>query len=72
MRTPFAYLDAGSASAIVSMILGGVAAIGVALRYRWNQLLVALKIRKPVEERDPEPTTATQPAQVEEERVGIK
>ena len=35
----FAYLDAGSASAIVSMILGGVAAIGVAVRYRWNQLL---------------------------------
>ena len=41
MRTLFAYLDAGSASAIVSMILGGVAALGVALRYRWNQILVA-------------------------------
>jgi hypothetical protein len=50
MRTPFAYLDAGSASAIVSMILGGVAAIGVAVRYRWNQLLRLLKIRKPEQE----------------------
>ena len=46
MRTLFAYLDAGSASAIVSMILGGVAAIGVAVRYRWNQLLRVLRIRK--------------------------
>lgn len=54
MRTLFAYLDAGSASAIVTMILGGVAAIGVAVRYRWNQLLVALKIRKPL---DAEQTT---------------
>lgn len=71
MRTPFAYLDAGSASAIVSMILGGVAAIGVALRYRWNQLLVALKIRKPVEERDPEPSA--QPAsEAEKEPVTTK
>lgn len=53
MGTLFAYLDAGSASAIVSMILGGVAAIGVFVRYRWHQLLVLLKIRKPIEEREP-------------------
>ncbi len=70
MRTPFAYLDAGSASAIVSMILGGVAALGVALRYRWNQVLVALKIRKPLEERDPEP--AAQPEEAEIEPIGSK
>ena len=49
MITIPAYLDAGSASAIISMILGGVAAIGVALRYRWNQILRLLKIRKPEE-----------------------
>ena len=55
MRTLFAYLDAGSASAIVSMILGGVAALGVALRYRWNQFLVFLKIRKPLEDRSRSP-----------------
>jgi hypothetical protein len=70
MRTPFAYLDAGSASAIVSMILGGVAALGVALRYRWNQVLVFLKIRKPIEDREPEP--ATQPTEAEKEPVGTK
>jgi hypothetical protein len=46
MRALFAYLDAGSASAIVSMILGGVAAVGVAVRYRWNQILRVLRIRK--------------------------
>ena len=46
MRTVVAYLDAGSASAIVSMILGGVAAIGVAVRYRWDQLLRFLRIRR--------------------------
>jgi hypothetical protein len=52
MRTPFAYLDAGSASAIVSIVLGGFAALGVAVRYRWNKLLVFLKIRKPLEDDD--------------------
>jgi hypothetical protein len=50
MRPLFAYLDGASASAIVSMILGGVAAIGVALRYRWNQFLRFLHIRKPEDE----------------------
>ena len=68
MRTPFAYLDAGSASAIVSMILGGVAALGVALRYRWNQVLVFLKIRKPIEEREP----VTQSTETEKEPVATK
>jgi hypothetical protein len=63
MRTLFAYLDAGSASAIVSMILGGVAAIGVFLRYRWNQLLVFLHIRKPAEEETPAPQAEAQPAE---------
>ena len=34
---------------------GSVAAIGVAIRYRWNQLLTLLRIRKPQsEEREPE------------------
>ena len=72
MRTLFAYLDAGSASAIVSMILGGVAALGVALRYRWNQLLVFLKIRKPLEEEDatPQPTSAVPAGEAEKEPVG--
>ena len=41
-----AYLDAGSASAIVTLILGGIAGVGVAIKYRWHRLLVFLRIRK--------------------------
>lgn len=48
-----AYLDAGSASAIVTLILGGIAGVGVALKYRWRQLLVALRLRKPAEQDPP-------------------
>jgi hypothetical protein len=62
MRPLFAYLDGASASAIVSMILGGVAAIGVALRYRWNQFLRFLHIRKDEETQAPAtPPTAEAP-----------
>lgn len=46
-RTILAYLDAGSASAIVTMILGGVAGVGVALKLWWRKVLVFLHIRKP-------------------------
>ena len=66
MRAVLAYLDAGSASAIVSMILGGVAAIGVFLRYRWNQFLVFLKIRKPLEDEEPTVTPASPEASADE------
>ena len=48
-----AYLDAGSASAIVTLILGGIAGVGVALRHRWRQLLVALRLRKPADDETP-------------------
>lgn len=48
-RTILAYLDAGSASAIVTMILGGVAGVGVALKLWWRKVLVFLHIRKPEE-----------------------
>ncbi len=53
LRQMLAYLDAGSASAIVTLILGGIAGVGVALKHRWRQLLVTLRIRKPIE--DPQP-----------------
>lgn len=46
LRAMLAYLDAGSASAILTAILGGVAGIGVALKYRWHRILTALRIRK--------------------------
>jgi hypothetical protein len=65
--TIFAYLDAGSASAIVTLILGGVAGIGVALKHRWNQFLVLLHIRKPAEdEQTPPADEPNAPARAEE------
>jgi hypothetical protein len=66
MRILFGYLDAGSASAIVSMILGGAAALGVFLRYRWNQVLRFLKIRKPSEEDTPPSEVEARPVEARE------
>ncbi len=59
-RTILAYLDAGSASAIVTLILGGIAGIGVAFKHRWRQFLVALRIKKPLED-EPQATAGGEP-----------
>jgi hypothetical protein len=50
-----AYIDPGSGSMILQMILGGLAAAAVFLKLFWHRLLVFLRIRKPVE---PSPSTA--------------
>jgi hypothetical protein len=42
----FAYLDPGSSSMIVQMFLGGLAAVGVALKLYWRRFLRFLRIRK--------------------------
>jgi hypothetical protein len=42
-----AYLDPGSGSMILQVILGGLAAAAVFLKMFWHRLLVALRIRKP-------------------------
>ena len=47
----FAYLDPGTGSMLVQLLVGGVAAIGVALKLYWHRLLLLLRIRKP----EPEP-----------------
>jgi len=39
----FAYLDPGTGSMLLQVILGGVAAVGVALKLYWHKLRVALK-----------------------------
>ncbi len=44
--TILAYLDPGSSSMIVQMLLGGVAAAGVALKLYWRRFLRLLRIRK--------------------------
>lgn len=56
--TILAYLDAGSASALITLILGGVAGLGVAFKHRWRQLLVTLHIKKPLEDEQPAAPTA--------------
>lgn len=41
-----AYIDPGSGSMILQMILGGLAAAAVFLKLFWHRLLVFLRIRK--------------------------
>ena len=38
MRTVFAYLDPGTGSMVLQIIVGGVAAVGVAGRYYWQRM----------------------------------
>ncbi len=44
-----AYLDAGSGSLIVQILVGGVAAIAVTAKLYWHRLLTFLRIRRPEE-----------------------
>jgi hypothetical protein len=48
-----AYLDAGSGSMIVQLLLGGAAALIVAVKLWWQRLLRLLRLR-PQEPRDSE------------------
>ena len=41
-----AYLDPGSGSMILQMIVGGVAAAGVALKLYWHKVLRFLRLKK--------------------------
>lgn len=41
----YAYLDPGTGSMILQLVLGGVAGIAVAGRFYWDRLLVMLRIR---------------------------
>ena len=47
LRWTFGYLDAGTGSMIVQLLLGGIAAIAVTVRLWWNRLLRLLRIRRP-------------------------
>ena len=51
----FAYLDPGTGSMLVQLLVGGVAAAGVALKLYWHRILRLLRIRKPEPEPDREP-----------------
>lgn len=50
----FAYLDPGTGSMLVQLLVGGVAAIGVALKLYWHRVLRLLRIRKTEPEPDRE------------------
>ena len=49
----FAYIDPGSGSMIIQLILGGAAAVAVGAKFYWKRLLEALGIRKSSEEQAP-------------------
>jgi hypothetical protein len=44
--SPLGYLDAGSGSMLLQIVLGGVAAIGVTAKMTWRRLLRTLRIRR--------------------------
>jgi hypothetical protein len=41
-----AYIDPGSGSLLLQILLGGVAAVGVTAKLTWRRLLRTLRIRK--------------------------
>lgn len=42
----FAYLDPGSGSMLVQLLVGGVAAVAVSAKLYWHRILTLLRIRK--------------------------
>jgi hypothetical protein len=74
LRTVLAYLDAGSGSMILQLLLGGFAALGVALKMYWNRVLRFLRIRKddPAEEAPVTATEADSPATLASERQKVE
>ena len=54
-----AYLDPGSGSMILQLLVGGLAAVGVGLKMYWQRVLVFLHIRRDDEEPVAEQQDAT-------------
>jgi hypothetical protein len=55
----FAYLDPGTGSMLVQLLVGGLAAAAVALKLYWHRLLRLLRIRRD----EPEPVVRAEPDQ---------
>jgi hypothetical protein len=53
-----AYIDAASGSMLLQIILGGAAAVAVALKMQWRRFLRFLHIRKPEDDAPAEPISA--------------
>lgn len=48
----FAYLDPGTGSMLLQVILGGIAAVGVAIKLYWHKLRVAIGLGRKADEPD--------------------
>ena len=48
----FAYLDPGTGSMLLQVILGGIAAVGVALKLYWHKIRAALGMAKKTDPED--------------------
>jgi hypothetical protein len=48
--TPLPYLDPGSGSMLLQIILGGAAAVGVTAKLTWRKFLRVLRLRKDEDE----------------------
>jgi hypothetical protein len=57
MQTVLAYLDPGSGSMLLQLILGGVAAAGVGLKMTWRRVLRVLHLDRK-QQSDPEAPAA--------------
>ena len=55
MASPFGYIDPGTGSMLLQVIVGGVAAAAVAFKVFWGRLLSFLRIRRRDEGRKPAP-----------------
>jgi hypothetical protein len=53
-RPAYAYLDPGSGSMFVQLLLGGVAGAAVILRLYWNRLLALFGLAKPPSAPEPD------------------
>ena len=53
MMSPVAYIDPGSGSMILQILLGGAAAVAVGAKFYWKRLLSFLRIRKTSEGQAP-------------------
>jgi hypothetical protein len=57
MASPLGYIDPGTGSMLLQVIVGGVAAAAVAFKVFWGRLLSFLRIRR----RDEEPKARSTP-----------
>ena len=60
-----AYLDAGTGSMILQVLLGGVAGLAIAGKLYWHKFLVMIGVRSKVELEDDDELSATQQAKAD-------